>query len=81
MGTQPVSLQIELLQRSMRQLIDLFTQSAYARRATDRLMADFVAGNPQELALPGFVEALRRWSVPKDKDWFSHLYQPAVVFL
>ena len=33
---------------------------------------DFVAGNPQELALPEFVEALQRWSVPQDKDWFAY---------
>ncbi len=72
MAAQPVSLHIELLQRSLRPLIDLVTQSAYARRATGRLIGDFVAGNPQEPALPGFVEALRRWSVPKDKDWFAY---------
>jgi hypothetical protein len=34
--------------------------------------ADFMAGNPQDLALPGFVAALARWSVPQDKDWFAY---------
>ena len=33
---------------------------------------DFAAGNPQEMALPGFVEALGRWAVPHDKDWFAY---------
>jgi aspartate aminotransferase len=35
---------------------------------------DFVAGNPQELALPGFVDALQRWSVPQDKDWYAYKF-------
>lgn len=56
----------------MGQLIAQFTKSAYARRSTDRLVGDFVAGNPQEMTLPGFVDALRSWSVPKDKDWFAY---------
>lgn len=72
MTTRPVSRQIESLHRAMGQLIEFFTQSSYARRAPDRLTADFVAGNPQEIALPGFVEALRRWSTPRDKDWFAY---------
>jgi hypothetical protein len=28
-------------------------------------VADFWAGNPQEPALPGFVEALQRWSLDR----------------
>jgi aspartate aminotransferase len=31
-----------------------------------------MAGNPQELALPGLVAALTRWSVPQDKEWFAY---------
>ncbi|HKX17038.1 MAG TPA: aminotransferase class I/II-fold pyridoxal phosphate-dependent enzyme [bacterium] len=74
MTSPSVSRQIESLQRAMGPFIEFVTQSSYARAraATDRFMADFVAGNPQEMALPGFVEALRRWSVPRDKDWFSY---------
>jgi len=36
--------------------------------------ADFTAGNPQELALPPYVAALTRWSVPQDKDWFAYKF-------
>lgn len=38
----------------------------------DRPVADFLAGNPQELTMPAFVAALARWSVPQDKDWFGY---------
>jgi aspartate aminotransferase len=33
---------------------------------------NFMVGNPQEMPLPGFVEALERWSVPQNKDWFAY---------
>jgi len=43
------------------------------------VIANFVAGNPQEPTLPGFVEALRRWSVPASTDWFAYrmMHEPA----
>ena len=44
----------------------------HAQRRVAGGAADFMAGNPQELALPGFVAALARWSVPQDKDWFAY---------
>jgi aspartate aminotransferase len=53
-------------------LISEITDSAYARRPTDRPIADFIAGNPQEMALPGLVEALTWWSVPQHKHWFAY---------
>jgi len=40
----------------------------------DPEVCDFVAGNPQELALPAFVDALQRWSVPQDKDWYAYKF-------
>ncbi len=33
---------------------------------------DFLAGNPQELALPEYVATLHRWTEPQDKDWFGY---------
>lgn len=35
-------------------------------------MANFLLGNPQQMPLPGFVDALQHWSVPRDKDWFAY---------
>jgi aspartate aminotransferase len=35
-------------------------------------VSDLILGNPQEMPLPGFVDALRRHSVPQDKNWFAY---------
>jgi aspartate aminotransferase len=35
-------------------------------------VSDLVLGNPQEMPLPGFVDAIRRHAVPKNKDWFAY---------
>jgi len=44
---------------------------SYERRAGSAL-ADLVAGNPQEMPLPGFVDAIAKWTAPKNKDWFAY---------
>src|SRR5215475_10211967 len=51
---------------------NFFTASTFAQRAGDPTICDFTAGNPQELALPGFVTALGRWSVPQDPNWYAY---------
>ena len=33
---------------------------------------NFVAGNPQEIASPEYVEVLQRWAEPLDKDWYGY---------
>src|SRR5919106_953450 len=48
------------------------TDSAYSRRKNDPGISNFVLGNPQEMPLPGFTEALQRWIVPQNKDWFVY---------
>jgi aspartate aminotransferase len=58
-----------------RDLIWFFTESSAARMDhTDPETCDFVAGNPQEMALPTFVDALQRWSVPQDPQWFAYKF-------
>ena len=41
-------------------------------RSTKEGIADFVAGNPQEMPLPAYVDALKRWTEPRDKTWFAY---------
>ena len=41
-------------------------------------VANFAVGNPQEMPLPGYLDALQRHVVPQDKDWFAYkLSEPA----
>jgi aspartate aminotransferase len=70
------------LSQSLQRILDVeeglrrfFYDSAYARRdPADPQNCDFVAGNPQEIALPEYVESLQRWTVPQDKDWYAYKF-------
>jgi len=57
----------EVLARTVRPLIEFVTQSAWAQRRDDPDIADFTFGNPHEMPLPGYVDALQRWAVPQHK--------------
>ncbi|MFQ6022178.1 MAG: aminotransferase class I/II-fold pyridoxal phosphate-dependent enzyme [Acidiferrobacterales bacterium] len=46
--------------------------SPYSRLRGAPDVADFALGNPQEMPLPGFAEALQRWTIPRNKDWFTY---------
>jgi aspartate aminotransferase len=35
-------------------------------------ICDLLLGNPQEMPLPGFVDAIQRHAEPHDKDWFAY---------
>jgi aspartate aminotransferase len=48
------------------------TQSAYARRVGQPGTSDFAFGNPHEMPLPGLSDALRRWTEPRDRNWFAY---------
>jgi aspartate aminotransferase len=59
-------------------LLEFFDR--YDRAVVGRSVADFVAGNPQEMPLPRFVNALRTWLEPRSKDHFAYkMSDPAAV--
>lgn len=49
-----------------------FSGGDWERRHLDPGIADFTFGNPQEMPLPGLVDALRANAMPRDKDWFAY---------
>ncbi len=49
-----------------------FFEGPMARWNSDPAVANFAVGNPQEMPLPSYVEALRAALVPEDKDWFAY---------
>jgi aspartate aminotransferase len=55
-------------------VLEFLTASSQARRQHEPGVANFLAGNPHEMPLHGFVDALRHWSVPQDKDWFAYKF-------
>jgi aspartate aminotransferase len=75
MGAHRFSQSMDAIVELEEPLMRFFTDSGYARRVpSDPETCDFVAGNPQEIALPAFVEALQRWAVPQDKDWYAYKF-------
>ena len=49
-----------------------FFAGSFARWNADPRMANFAVGNPQEMPLTAYVDALRRHVEPLDKDWFAY---------
>jgi aspartate aminotransferase len=49
-----------------------FFGGQFARLNNDPDVANFAVGNPQEMPLTAYVEALQRHIVPQDKDWFAY---------
>jgi aspartate aminotransferase len=67
-----LSRRIVALQGLTAPLFDFFTRSTWAQRLEEPGIADFVVGNPHEMPLPGFVDALRRKVEPRSADWFAY---------
>ena len=69
--------QVSAVQRALHPFFETVIQSPL--RGEQSVIADFMTGDPQEPPPPGFVEALRRWSVPTSTDWFAYrfMHEPA----
>lgn len=51
---------------------DFIIRSSYARRSGEAGICDFVFGNPHDLPLAEFEEAIRRHSQAQAPDWFAY---------
>lgn len=72
MLSSAVSTRITDVHRSIEALIRFISDSPYARRQADPAICDFTFGNPHEMPLPGFVDALRGAVEPRDTNWFAY---------
>lgn len=51
----------------------VFRFGAYSlKNSSNPDICNFAIGNPHEMPIEGFAEALARWSVPQNKDWFAY---------
>ena len=57
---------------SVEHVFSWFMSGDWEQHHLDPGVADFTFGNPQELPLPGLVDALQRTPIPRDKDWFAY---------
>ena len=62
---------MDRLQASIEPFSRFFNGPVWARNA-DPGVANFAVGNPQQMPLPAYVDALSRWLPPQDKDWFAY---------
>jgi aspartate aminotransferase len=72
MPSSPISRLVQQVLEEDNGLGAFLATSAYARRRTEDPICDFVFGNPHDLPLPEYEEALRRWSYAKTPDWFAY---------
>jgi len=70
MEMRPISRKMDALLAAHRRLLEFFEW--FSARGTRAGIADFVAGNPQEMPLPEYVAAIKKWSEPRRKDWFAY---------
>ena len=62
---------MDALRQTIAPFMRFFEGPVWARN-TEPGMANFAVGNPQEMPIPSYVNALQRWLPPQDKDWFAY---------
>jgi aspartate aminotransferase len=73
---QPVSARSLRIQQaeSFRMLFDFARHSGYQERRLEPGVLDFTFGDPHEMPLPGYVDALREAVLPRDELWFAYKF-------
>ena len=71
MATTMPARRIDRLAATIEPFMRFFDGPIWARREEPGV-ANFAVGNPQEMPLPGYVDALERWLPPQNKDWFAY---------
>ena len=75
--TTSVTRHRDRLRQSVAPFLSFFS-GPYSKLNREPDIANFAVGNPQEMPLPDYVDALQRHAVPRDKDWFAYkLSEPA----
>src|SRR5258708_10897519 len=69
---QAVSQRVGNMLPAMAAFLSAMRNPILAEARTRADACDFLAGNPQEPALPEYVATLHRWIEPLDKDWFGY---------
>lgn len=72
MKTPETSQRIDHLINLMSPVTDYLQNSAWAERAGDPEICDFVLGNPHQMPLPRFTGALKKQIEPQDEAWFAY---------
>lgn len=57
---------------ALQPVYSLLAHSEWSRRRGEPDIYDFTVGNPHEMPLEAFSDALRRWSVPQNEMWYGY---------
>jgi len=68
----PVSRTIQDVMTLMAPMVEWFMGIAALRAKHGNEICDFAAGNPQEGAIEGYTQALKRWADVREPDWFAY---------
>ena len=71
MADAPISRRIQRVLEIGAPLFALFERTERLVRELGADACDFLAGNPQEMAIPEYVETIHRYTDPKDAAWFA----------
>ena len=63
---------LDAVRASFAPVAAFFNDSRWRERLGEPGVCDFALGNPQEMPLPGFVEALKAKVTPQNKEWFAY---------
>lgn len=69
----PISPHLGAVRAASGPFVEFLTRSAWSRRLGAEGICDFVVGNPHDMPLPAYVEAIRRASVPRHPGWFGYV--------
>ena len=72
MADAPISRRIQRVLEIGAPLFALFERTERLVRELGPDACDFLAGNPQEMAIPEYVETIHRYTDPKDAAWFAY---------
>jgi aspartate aminotransferase len=72
MATKHLSPRAKSVLDTMAPIRSFFTESPWAHRVAEPGVCDFTIGNPHEMPLKSYVDALRRWIEPRDPLWYAY---------
>ena len=71
---------VRLMMDYLESVLAFVGNQAIDKAASAPEASDLRFGNPQEMPLPEIQEALTRWAVPQNKDWFAYMFsRPSAV--
>jgi aspartate aminotransferase len=71
-GGRVVATRVERILASVAEFMKVVEEVGATRAQATGEACDFAAGNPQEIASPAYVDALKRWAEPRTPDWFGY---------